>query len=73
MAGLTCFIGTRLLKGIATWGELLRTLGFATAPGILSILSIASITPVAVVVAIRQALRADVPGGSWPAWCSGPC
>ena len=68
MAGLTYFIGTRLFKGTATWGELLRTLGFATAPGILYIVGIipvlgwlASIAImiwvlVAVVIAIRQAL-----------------
>lgn len=68
MAGLTYFIGTRLFKGTATWGELLRTLGFATAPGILYIVGIIPILGwlaslaimiwvlVAVVIAIRQAL-----------------
>ena len=68
MAGLTYFIGTRLFKGTATWGELLRTLGFATTPGILYIVGIIPILGalaslaimiwvlVAVVIAIRQAL-----------------
>ena len=68
MAGLTYFIGTRLFKGTATWGELLRTLGFATAPGILYIVGIIPVLGalaslaimiwvlVAVVIAIRQAL-----------------
>ena len=68
MAGITYFIGTRLFKGTATWGELLRTLGFATAPGILYIVGIIPILGwlasfaimiwilVAVVIAIREAL-----------------
>ena len=68
MAGLTYFIGTRLFGGTATWGELLRTLGFAAAPGILHILGIIPLLGglvslavflwvlVCVVVAIRQAL-----------------
>ena len=34
-AGVTYFIGTRVFKGEATWGELLRTLGFAKSPGVL--------------------------------------
>lgn len=34
-AGITYFIGDKLLGGKATWGELLRTLGFAQAPGVL--------------------------------------
>jgi hypothetical protein len=37
-AGLTYIIGDKLLGGTATWGELLRTLGFAQAPGILLML-----------------------------------
>lgn len=45
MAGLTYFIGTRLFKGTATWGELLRTLGFATTPGILYIVGISMAVP----------------------------
>ena len=68
MAGLTYFIGTRLFEGTATWGELLRTLGFATAPGVLHIIGIIPLfgwlvslvvtiwVLVAVVIAIRQAL-----------------
>jgi len=32
-------VGTRLFSGTATYGELLRTLGFATSPGVLRIFS----------------------------------
>lgn len=67
-AGLTYVIGTKFFKGTATWGELLRTLGFAYTVAILSILGIIPILGilvklivaiwflVAAVVAIRQAL-----------------
>lgn len=67
-AGLTYFIGTRIFKGTATWGELLRTLGFAYTVAIFSILGLIPILGVlvglvvfvwgvaAAVVAIRQAL-----------------
>lgn len=67
-AGLTYFIGTRIFKGTATWGELLRTLGFAYTVGIFSILGLIPIIGIlvglivfvwgvaAAVVAIRQAL-----------------
>jgi len=34
-SGVTYFIGTRLFQGQATWGELLRTIGFAQSPGVL--------------------------------------
>jgi hypothetical protein len=37
-AGVTYLIGDKLLGGTATWGELLRTLGFAQAPGVLFVL-----------------------------------
>src|SRR3954454_4804325 len=40
MSGLTYFIGTRLFKGTADWGEMLRTLGFAQSPGVIAILGI---------------------------------
>lgn len=68
MAGLIYFIGTRLFGGTATWGELLRTLGFAASPGLLYILGLLPLLGVilmfvvfiwvlvCVVVAIRQAL-----------------
>jgi hypothetical protein len=68
MAGTIYFIGTRLFGGTATWGELLRTLGFAASPKILVILAIlplvGGLVEVAVgiwslaaaIVAIRQAL-----------------
>jgi hypothetical protein len=70
-AGLTYFIGTRWLPEPDTKAdirELLRTLGFATSPGILRVAGIVPIvgsivivvsavwTLVAVVVAVRQAL-----------------
>lgn len=34
-AAITYLIGDKLLGGTASWGELLRTLGFAQAPGLL--------------------------------------
>ncbi|MGH9629672.1 MAG: hypothetical protein ACRD7E_15260 [Bryobacteraceae bacterium] len=70
-AWLTYMIGTRLLntpRTQATWGELLRTTGFATAPGLIGILgAFGPLTGIAVfianlwiyaafVVAVRQAL-----------------
>jgi hypothetical protein len=67
-AGVTYLIGDKLLGGTATWGELLRTLGFAQAPGVLYVLGIipgigglirvvVSIwVLIAGVIAIRQAL-----------------
>ena len=67
-SGITYLIGDKLLGGTATWGELLRTVGFALAPGILFML--AAFAPiagavrlvvnlwilVAAIIAIRQAL-----------------
>lgn len=67
-AGVTYLIGDKLLGGTATWGELLRTLGFAQAPGVLYVLGIIPVLGwvvrfvvgiwilVAGVIAIRQAL-----------------
>ena len=64
-AWLTYFIGTRLFAGPETsadWGELLRTLGFSTAPGVLRILpGIIGLVGliwmvIAAVIAVRQAL-----------------
>lgn len=67
-AGITYLIGDKLLGGTATWGELLRTLGFAQAPGVLFVAGIVpflgGIVEFAVslwvlaagIVAIRQAL-----------------
>ena len=67
-AGVTNVVGTRLLGGTADWGELLRTLGFAQAPGVLLVLGVIPLlgffvglgvtwwTPVTGLVAIRQAL-----------------
>lgn len=68
---ITWIIGSTLFKGrktSATWGELLRTIGFAFTPGILLLLAFIPVfgwvialaafvwTLVAVIVAVRQAL-----------------
>lgn len=67
-AGITYLIGDKLLGGTATWGELLRTIGFAQTPGLLMILAIVPMLGglvalvvsiwvlIAGVIAIRQAL-----------------
>jgi hypothetical protein len=67
-AGITYLIGDKMLGGTATWGELLRTLGFAQAPGVLFALGavplLGELVSIAValwilvtgIVAIRQAL-----------------
>lgn len=71
ISGIVYIIGDKILRGSATWGELLRTIGFAQAPGLLAALSwyppinapvrygIATWKLFAVVVAIRQALDFD--------------
>lgn len=70
-SGITYVIGSLLFRGKATWGELLRTIGFAQAPGLLYALraipmidapvrySVATWKLLAVIVAIRQALDFD--------------
>jgi hypothetical protein len=70
---VTYFVGTRFFGGVATYGELLRTLGFAESPGVLTILSfipilggiISLVAGIWVIVssfiAIRQAL--DISNG----------
>jgi hypothetical protein len=67
-AGITYLIGAKLLGGTATWGELLRTIGFAQTPGVLHVLGIipflggvirlgvALRVLIAGIIAIRQAL-----------------
>jgi hypothetical protein len=66
-AAVTNFVGTRLFGGTADWGELLRTLGFAQAPGVLWIFALLGLAPLLKyvigiwmlltgIVAIRQAL-----------------
>lgn len=67
-AGVTYVIGDKIFGGTATWGELLRTLGFAQSPGVLGILAFLPLLGglirlavtiwvlVAGVIAIRQAL-----------------
>lgn len=65
---ITYFIGTKIFRGIANFGEMLRCLGFSNSPGVLNILSfipiiggiISFITSIwgllAMVIAVRQAL-----------------
>lgn len=67
-SGITYLIGDKLLGGTATWGELLRTLGFAQSPGVLYALAwipglgwlirfaVAVWLLIAGIIAIRQAL-----------------
>ena len=70
-SGVTYLIGTALFEGKATWGELLRTLGFAQSPGVLYVLGVVPFLGglvrfavwiwllVAGIIAIRQALDVD--------------
>ena len=67
-SGITYVIGDKILGGTATWGELLRTLGFAQSPAVLGIFAIVPVVGgvirlvltiwvlVAGIIAIRQAL-----------------
>jgi hypothetical protein len=67
-AGVTYLIGDKLFRGTATWGELLRTLGFAQSPNVLAVFAILPLVGwlvdallfvwvlVAGIIAIRQAL-----------------
>src|SRR5919108_4358867 len=67
-AGITYLIGAKLLGGTATWGELLRTIGFAQTPGVLHVLGLLPVLGgiirigvaiwvlMAGIIAIRQAL-----------------
>ena len=67
-SAITLFVGTGLFKGTADMGEMLRTIGFAQAPGVLYVLGIVPFFGgwvqfavwlwmlVCAVVAIRQAL-----------------
>jgi hypothetical protein len=61
-AGITYLIGERIFQGEATWGELLRTLGFAKAPGVLYLLGVVPLlgTPVGAVVGIWMLVTAFV-------------
>ena len=43
-AGLAYLIGTKLFEGQATWGQVLRTIGFAQAPGLLFVFGILPLT-----------------------------
>jgi hypothetical protein len=67
-SAVTYLIGDKLLGGTATWGELLRTLGFAQSPGVLYVFAAVPVLGwlvrpvvavwilVAGIIAIRQAL-----------------
>lgn len=67
-SGLTYLIGDKLFGGTATWGELLRTIGFAQSPGVLYVFGVVPLVGwivhvvvsvwvlVAGIIAIRQAL-----------------
>jgi hypothetical protein len=71
VAFFTYWVGTRFFGGTATYGELLRTLGYATTPGVLNILAFIPVlgglilfvtwiwTLVCEYVAIREALDLD--------------
>lgn len=68
VTGFIYLAGTRLFGATATWGEVLRTVGFANSPGVLNILGFIPVLGglvrfvvaiwliVATVIAIRQAL-----------------
>lgn len=68
---LTFWIGTKVFGGTATYGELLRTIGFAQSPGVLRVFSFVPLlggllvlmavlwTLIAGVIAVRQALDLD--------------
>jgi hypothetical protein len=70
-SGLAYIIGTKLFGGVATYGELLRTIGFANSPGLLNILNfipflgglvsvvVAFWILIATIIAMRQALDLD--------------
>ena len=70
-SGVTYLVGTRLFHGTATWGELLRTIGFAQSPGVFMLVGLIPVIGwlafpivaiwqlVAGVIAIRQALDFD--------------
>ena len=70
-AGITYLIGDKMFGGTATWGELLRTLGFAQTPNVLAIFALVPLVGwlvdavlfvwvlIAGVIAIRQALDFD--------------
>ena len=72
-AGLTYVIGEKVFDGVATWGALLRTLGFAKAAGVLYLLAVVPVVggivsivvavwvSIASFIAIRQAL--DISNG----------
>jgi len=61
-AGVTYLIGTKLFGGTATWGELMRTLGFAQAPGVLLILGLIPLlgTPITAVVGLWMLVAAFI-------------
>lgn len=61
-AGIAYLIGDKLFGGTATWGEVMRTLGFAQAPGVLLIFGIIPLlgTPIRFFVAIWMLVTAFI-------------
>lgn len=61
-AGVTYLVGAKLFGGTASWGELLRTLGFAQAPGLLMVLGIIPFlgNPITAVVALWMLVGAFI-------------
>jgi hypothetical protein len=56
-SGITYLIGDKLLGGTATWGELLRTIGFAQSPGVLYVLAIVPVVGGLVRLAVLARLQ----------------
>ena len=75
-AGVAYFIGTRVFGGTATWGEMLRVLGFAQSPGVLFALAIipgiggliAFAVGIWVTIARYFAIREGLDLAPWPAF-----
>ena len=75
-AAVAYFIGTRVFGGTATWGEMLRVLGFAQAPGVLFALGIIPgigglilfLVGIWVTVARYIAIREGLDLATWPAF-----
>lgn len=53
-AGVTYVVGDKIFGGTATWGEVMRTTGFAQAPGVLFLLGVLPLVgaPISLVVSI---------------------
>ena len=75
-AGVAYLIGTRVFSGTATWGEMLRVLGFAQSPGVLFALGIIPgigaiilfAVGIWVTIARYMAIREGLDLAPWPAF-----